>query len=362
MDPKRCFYEFLNTLKRLSEFDVTKIENGFGIWLSASGLFSWAGIFLKLSKKVLDRSIYIINEEDKKHILYYDFFMLLYNFVSGNWCNVEEYNKRLIDLNLRIGEFWHTSNYILFHGFINVDQGMFKEADKTINALNDIWQNYDNEYARHCKYSLKIKLLINSRKLYEAQIEADAGLLFMSKTGKNFDILYYHGVKVLIQILQKNMDEAKELLTQAKRLFSEQSDIPPYYISSYLLSDFLFDIYLLEGSLHSNDKLKISKYKKRAYQSGKLALKHSKKYAPDRTEVFRLIGLYYWLNDNQIKALKWWKKSIQEGEHLKNKVELTRSYMEIGNRLVENKSRFQDLNGIKAHEYLSKAKTIAKDV
>ena len=362
LDPERCFFEFLTTLKRLSEFDVTKIENGFGIWLSASGLFSWAGIFLKLSKKVLDRSIYIINEEDNKHTLYYDFFMLLYNFVSGNWCDVKEYSKGLVDLNLRIGEFWHISNYILFHGFINVDQGMFKEAGRKINALNEIWQNYGNEYARHCEYSLKIKLLIKSRKLYEAQIEADAGLLFMSKTGKQFDILYYHGVKVLIQILQNNMDKASELLTQAKRLFSNKSNIPPYYISSYLLSDFLFDIYLLEESINSNDQLNISGYKKRAFQSGTRALKHSKRYAPDRTEVFRIIGVYYWLNDDQIKALKWWKKSIQEGERLRNNVELARSYVEIGNRLVEKKSRFEDLNGIKANEYLSKAKAIFKEI
>ena len=184
----------------------------------------------------------------------------------------------------------------------------------------------------------------------------------MSKTGKQFDILYYHGIKVLIQILQKNMDEARESLVQAEKLFSKKSAISPYYISSYLLSDLLFNTLLLEEYLNSNDKLNISSYKKKAYKSCKLALKHSKKYAPDKTEVYRLIGLYYWLNDNQIKALKWWKKSIQEGERLKNKVELARSYRTIGNRLIEKKSRFFDLNGIKAHEYLSKARSIFKEM
>jgi len=53
VDNKRCFIEYLRALKRLNKFDITKIENGAGIWLSTSGLFSWTGISFKLSKKIL---------------------------------------------------------------------------------------------------------------------------------------------------------------------------------------------------------------------------------------------------------------------------------------------------------------------
>jgi class 3 adenylate cyclase/tetratricopeptide (TPR) repeat protein len=57
LDPKRCFFEFLRTIKRLNKFNIAKVENGVGMWMSASGLFSWAGILFNLSKKVLDYAV-----------------------------------------------------------------------------------------------------------------------------------------------------------------------------------------------------------------------------------------------------------------------------------------------------------------
>ena len=45
-DPKRFFVESVYTLKRLANFDLTKIENGTALFAGASVVFSWAGIFL----------------------------------------------------------------------------------------------------------------------------------------------------------------------------------------------------------------------------------------------------------------------------------------------------------------------------
>ncbi|NIS16827.1 MAG: AAA family ATPase, partial [Phycisphaerae bacterium] len=95
LDPKRCFFEFLSTLKRLNKFDIAKIENGFGMWISASGLFSWTGISFKLSKKILDYAKTAIDKSDIKQIFYYDLFELLHNCYTGNWFNVKEYDENL---------------------------------------------------------------------------------------------------------------------------------------------------------------------------------------------------------------------------------------------------------------------------
>lgn len=355
-DHNRCFFETLRIMKELNKFDITKVENGVGMWMSASGIFSWAGIFPNLSKKILDYAAKVIDKENNKELLYYNFFKLLYNYLYGNWSDIKEYDEKLIDANLRIGEFWHTSNYITFHGYIKVDQGAFKEVEKIISRLSEIYKVYNNEYARHCQYSLKIKLLIKIRKLYEAQIEADEGFLFMSQTGKEIDILYYFGLRALIQILLKDINGAKELLLQANELVSKKTRIPPYYISSYLLAQFLFDLYLLEESVLSDNKLNISECRKNACQSGKNALRNSQKYAPDKTEIFRLVGRYYWLNGNQHKAVRWWNSSIREGERVKAQVECARSYLEISKRLIEEKSRIHELNGARADDYLLKAR------
>jgi tetratricopeptide (TPR) repeat protein len=122
------------------------------------------------------------------------------------------------------------------------------------------------------------------------------------------------------------------------------------------------DLHLLEQSIIKNDKSDISKFSKKTYQSGKRAIKNSNKYAFDRTEIFRLMGLYYWFIGKKKKAIGFWKKGIKEAEHLGAHVEFARIYMEIGRRFREMKSRDFKLNGIAADEYLKKARILFEEM
>ena len=94
-----------------------------------------------------------------------------------------------------------------------------------------------------------------------------------------------------------------------------------------------------------------------------MAAKHCrKKVATDRTEAFNFMGRYYWLINNQAKALKWWDKSITEGERLGAKTELSRTYFEVGKRLSEIKSKYRELNGIESDGYLKKARIMFEEM
>ena len=170
--------------------------------------------------------------------------------------------------------------------------------------------------------------------------------------------IYFLGFKAITQILLRDINGAKESLLQAEETVLKQGRVIPHFISSYLVGQFLFDLNILEQAVSSNDKPNILEYRKKAYQSGKKALRNSKKYAPERTEIFRLVGLYYWLTGSQNKAVKWWKTSIEEGERLGARVELARTYMEVGKRLLEKSSRSHELNGIEAEAYLEKARRL----
>ena len=81
-----------------------------------------------------------------------------------------------------------------------------------------------------------------------------------------------------------------------------------------------------------------------------------------RTRALRLMGQYHWLIDKQKNAAKFWGKSISEGKLLGARPDLARTYMEIGKRLMEEKSKYKELNGIKAAEFLEKARTIFQEL
>ena len=119
---------------------------------------------------------------------------------------------------------------------------------------------------------------------------------------------------------------------------------------------------MLEDSINCNDKSRMLRFGKKAYDSGRGAVKNSLKFASDQTEAFKLLGVYYWLIDKQKKALKWWDKSIRTGEQLGARPELARTYLEVGKRLLEPKSKTRELNGISAEGYLDKARALFEEM
>jgi len=77
---------------------------------------------------------------------------------------------------------------------------------------------------------------------------------------------------------------------------------------------------------------------------------------------FGSIARYHWLTGRQNRAFKLWRKAIEEGKRLGALPDLARTYMEIGKRLLEEKSNYEELNGITAEEYLDKARSMFQEM
>jgi len=74
------------------------------------------------------------------------------------------------------------------------------------------------------------------------------------------------------------------------------------------------------------------------------------------------MGTFSWLINRKKKALKYWKESINAGEKMGSFVELSRTYFEVGKRLLEDGSEQKEFKGIGAQEYLNKARNIFEDL
>jgi len=75
-------------------------------------------------------------------------------------------------------------------------------------------------------------------------------------------------------------------------------------------------------------------------------------------EVQIKMGIFYWLKGKQKKAMKLWSRGIKHGKKFDEKPELSRTYFEVGRRLLEDNSLYNELDGIRADQYLDKAKTL----
>ena len=126
-------------------------------------------------------------------------------------------------------------------------------------------------------------------------MEVEEAISFASHTGRELTALYYLGLRAIIQVLQRKTEDAQESLLQAGEIGRREGFSIPLFMSSYLTGQFMLDLHLLEEAVLSNATSKIRGYRRAAAKSGKQALKNCRKYASDRIEVYRLMGVYHWL-------------------------------------------------------------------
>ena len=170
------------------------------------------------------------------------------------------------------------------------------------------------------------------------------------------------GFKLMAQIMQEDVAWAEESIFRIESLIAGQAFPPPIFLSTYRWGRFLTDIHLLKEAPGPQHEAKVRDYRSNAYQSGKAALKNSRKFVPYRTKILCLMGTYYWLIGKQGKAMKWWDRAIKEGERLGARPDLSRTYFEVGKRLLEPESKYKELNGIEAKGYLEKARIMFEEM
>jgi class 3 adenylate cyclase/tetratricopeptide (TPR) repeat protein len=354
-DPKRMFIESFYFLKMLTGLRITELEHGVGMFAANSIKFSWPGISFKLSQRILEFSREKVNKNDSKSVMCYEFADLLHNFLIGNWGAVNDYDDDLVNKNLLTGEVFFSSIYVGFRGEIYCEQGCLDRAQKMVDKLSEIAEVYENDYSRTRRNHLKTILLVKYRRFSEALFELEEAITVASKGSLKRYVNFFYALKARVQIMLNDISGAEDSLAYAEEYQSEVEAVP-YYHSWFLTGQFIFDLYRLEESKKADDRSAFARNQKSALRVGRIAIQKSWKVASNRTETYKLMGNYYWITGKQKKALECWSRSVAEGERIVARLELSRTHMEVGNHLLETRSNYNELNGIRAEEYLERAR------
>jgi tetratricopeptide (TPR) repeat protein len=359
--PKRFLIEAFYLIKEWSKFELTKLEKGAALFSALSSIFYFSGISFRLSGKILKSFESKIDRNDVTSKLIYETHTLNHNVLAGNWDIVKEYDDDLINKSLSMGEFMMSHVYLLYHALISRERGCFAETQRRIDKLFEIANTYEYDTARRTAIFCEVSLLVKYGRIYQALSRVEDATAIHKEIGWGMYIFWIYAYAAQIQIVLRGIGAAKEALKHARKYLSGAEKLPLYF-SHYLLSEFMVYLYRLEKSMKAGNQSEIRKNRKNSFSTGRKAVKTSKKAHVYRTEALRLMGTYYWLIGEQKKAIKWWVKSIQEGERLGARIEVSRTYFEVGKRLLEEKSKYKEPNGIKAEEYLAKAKTMFEEM
>jgi len=354
-NPIRAFTETIGEYRQSYKYDLSKLGTAAVFHLTASGLVSSGG-WHRIAELMLDRAKWLIDEKRIQDVVCYRFVNNCHQYCSGNWNEILEYDEPLFEAGAKNGLFYFTGGFCWFLGLLKASQGKFSEARELVGKLFLLHERY--QYGVASRFLASTELLVICRKLAPAHTEARKATSESVERGSNSTELTAVGWNAVIQVLMDDIVAAKNYLTRAEQIKGKQAFWSPWWIRSTLLARFMFDLHHLEIAIRSNSRSLISQYTKAAFKSGKEVVNNSAKIAAHRPESFRFMGLYYWLVGKQRKALKCWERAIHEGERLGARPDLARTYMEVGKRLLEPHSRFKELNGISAREYLDKAEKL----
>jgi hypothetical protein len=122
-----------------------------------------------------------------------------------------------------------------------------------------------------------------------------------------------------------------------------------------------YEVAMLEDSVARGDHREKARRARLAAHAGRVALSVSRKWIGDRTEALRLTGTCWLLRGRRRRGLRLWQESIRLGERLGARLELGRTWAEVGTRLLEGRNRSASLDGVSAREYISRAEAFFRE-
>jgi hypothetical protein len=204
---------------------------------------------------------------------------------------------------------------------------------------------------------LKIKLLVESRRLDDALGEIADAVVFAKKKRFNITLLDFYSCQARIYLLRRDFDRADNSLRTAEEIRATHR-ATPIQLSIYSRSKVDYLLCRLEDALRKDNPSSIAGYRRRCAAASRKFVKITRKAAQHRTEAFRLRGVYYGLINKPQKARKWLDKSIQEGRRLGARMELARTYSEMGRRIQQMPSAFTSPRDAEGDDYLERAKAL----
>jgi hypothetical protein len=284
------------------------------------------------------------------------------SYFSGRWHEIRDYDESLVARGLREGLFWHVIVYALMHGYLRIHRGDFDSAQTCIGTLLDVYETHEYHIARSFCLSTEAEWALMSRKLGDARNKAGEDVTVAREQGLDAHLLLALGRKSAAQLLSGDTSGASDTLREDQETQSRQAFWPIHFLYRSILAGFMSHVGSLREHVLAGNRSAISECGKVALRCGANAVRNFRIYPGGRTEAFGLMGTCYWLAGKQRKALKWWDKSIKEGERLGARPDLSRTYMEVGKRLLEPHSKYRELNGIGSKEYLEKARRMFREM
>ena len=348
-DSKRFFFTMLSLMKFNTQFDLSSTDYARAIMAVGSIFFSWTGISLSLSKRVLELSDKNIEKTTSFVQFENNTYSKMHQFLEGDWKQDPKLDELYV-MGMQRGEFFNITIFLMFCGFINIELGLENETNKILDKIKTVADEFDSEHTMAQYYRIKAVAAFKFRKMELSFSEATDGIEYTSKTGHKAMLQVIFCMRSMNAAISDDLETARADFKEAKKLMPARKRIKIWY-STY----FLTEAYMLTEELRRSPE--DTYLKKSLIKSCRSAIKQSAMVPGNLIESHRIMGNALWLCGQKKKAIKHYTKSIAAGEKVNGRLELSRSFFELGKRLLSN-GQSRKVNGLSGHEYIDKARQL----
>jgi class 3 adenylate cyclase/tetratricopeptide (TPR) repeat protein len=269
-----------------------------------------------------------------------------------------------VDAILNRGDFLLSVGFLYNSIHLILVRGDFTQAQEIIDWFAEVNEKYKYLHAQGDFEEFSAQKAVFFHQYDEAEKHLKSAMSIRNELGEDLMKLKLLGLQLEIEIDKANFEFGLTLINQMHDIVNavgKMSIVPHFYVN-LPVSLAKFFIAKIEYNKITNGELVDKDNKNLSLKWAKEAVKTAKIYGPYLTEAYRLYAQVFWLIGNQHKALKWFQESIDEGQRNQIRFALSHTYFEVGKRLLEPQSKYKELNGITADEYLEKARVMFEEM
>jgi hypothetical protein len=331
--PTRFVFDSADVIAKVAQFDASTVPRAPGVYAGAVGIFAYGGISFDVSRRFLEQARSALVPDEFAQTSMYGCMNFAHHFLSGDWSPEQEMSQEFIQEALRYGCLWEVVTYLGLEGTKHMHKGDRERARKTIELVDVIWDRFQYDLAKTVHYFLRTIRDLGDRKLEPAIVAADA---YYEENPEDLLHILALSSKAKAQILSGDLSAAEETLALDREMVERCKPTPPLHLSDYQGALLRFELAKLEAAIKDGDSRARRSHGASARRLARKLAGSARRVAWRRVEALRLGGRAYWLSGSTAKALRWWKRSLDEGERLGAKPELARTYAELGHRLANS--------------------------
>jgi class 3 adenylate cyclase len=329
-DPNRFIMDSIEGIRQLNRVDPSDIARAGGQYAGCVAFFAYTGFLFRVGSRLLERAKPLVDEQDPRELLLYQFLDFVHNFMLGDWSEDFAADPALVDENLRLGDLWNVINYVAMDGKRKLHQGRISEAAADLELMEKIQDQYNYDLARSNVCAVRMFLELERRNLTAALV---ASKTYYEEFEEDLLNLLALGSRAKIEILLGDLNSAKATVARADKIVKRPGFVLPFHLSGHRLATFWIELIEFEDALTDGNK-GVRSLRRKALRSGRRAVATARKVAWQQPEHFRLYGTSLWLAGKQRKAIRSWGEAVDTAERLGMRPELGRTYLEIGRRLL----------------------------